>query len=487
LNKYLITYKELETKLTSSVFILYSDINFKYKQLISCQEKKKENSIKISDKNKFFQLAISDDEDTNINENNTYYIHLHDNKNRKTECYENDGTIRELPNEKTTKLKNYGLKYFHNNDDDLDYFFMDNLIYPNFYYDETAYFPFYNVKNVTDFNSYLVDSKYFEVNYYQKKLDNLIHGNNSLINKKKDTLENHFFNANFGIVTFTTFFLNIETDKLGFIVHEFKSEDDLVENNIKYYSMLTQENDDRIDKFSTILGIFLIIVLIIFSYLKYKKKKGIYDLINKCFFGIIFILLYFFDKIFQFYHIIKQTNNAYFHPILIYDVINRDKYLFYKLNINIIKGLMVLSLSFHLIYVIFEQKDIIIIRRMFKRVIIVFFIIIIFFTLTIAIFSHINFGATIKEYDTLLKTFISIFCFTIGIETYDQNKTGSIFDNMHSFTRVIIYIMRLVVMNFVFIIMILIFQKHEKKEFNKGNKGSNYYYDDDDNDEEIDN
>jgi len=323
----------------------------------------------------------------------------------------------------------------------------------------------------------IIEKKNYNKNYLENKnsnkVDNDIKIDNKTINYIINNDENQILiDSHVTSVQISTFFLNQDLNTLGLVFHKYQVSTSGVNTEIYNNCLKIQQPKDRI--YDTLhFSYFIFCILILFTYFKYSHTEDLRDTVNKSYFLIVAVLIFLLENIFKLNHLLKGTNNSYFTPSLVYDLSNRDRYFFYDENIKFFKGLIVLTMFFHLIYVLFSQKDLMMIKKFFNYVIVVLIIVIFVLILTMTTFMNLIFGSQNSEYSDVTSTFLSMFYYVIGvprgIDIIKDSKTSVIY------VKMILYLLRLFVIYFILVEVIFVFRKvKENEEKEKSKKEKNF-------------
>lgn len=191
--------------------------------------------------------------------------------------------------------------------------------------------------------------------------------------------------------------------------------------------------------------------------------------INKSYFLILAWLIYILENIYRFFHILKGTNDCFYPPHIILKLERRDGFLFFHDNIRLFKAIKNLLLFVHLIYVFFSIKELTIIRKLFQKGLIVFYIIVIIIILSISIFVFLILGNYFQEFSSLSKTFILLISYSLGIESTENIEVGTMSElkDYLLYVKIIVYFIRLIVINFSLIVMYVFYKKVAELQENK--------------------
>lgn len=198
-------------------------------------------------------------------------------------------------------------------------------------------------------------------------------------------------------------------------------------------------------------------------------SKKLWKIFNKSFFLICAWLIFILELIYTIIHIINGTFDAYFSPFLILNIKKRDAFIFFKDNIRLFKAIKTLFLFVHLIYVIFSLKKLTIIRKLFQKGLIIFYIIISIVILAISVFVNLLLGNYFEEFNSLMKTFISLIGYSLGVESTDNIDVGKVMylKDYILYVRITVYFIRLIVINFSLIVMYVFYKKAAQAQESK--------------------
>ncbi len=199
-----------------------------------------------------------------------------------------------------------------------------------------------------------------------------------------------------------------------------------------------------------------------------KKLRKVF---SRSFFLILAWVIFISEIIYGTIHLIYGTHDAFFTPFIIYDFKKRDSFLFYKENIRLFKGIKLLFLCVHLIYVIFPLKKITIISKLFQKGLIIFYIIISIVILAISVFVYFLIGNYFQEFNTFTGTFIYLIGFSLGIDSTNSIDIGNVLflKDYILYVRIIVYFIRLIVINFSLIVLYVFYRKAAQMQENKDN------------------
>lgn len=448
-------YEELVNSPIYSIFIFYSDIQIIYKDKVSCS--KPDNFTLTSTINSFSSF--------NISFINQKYPRCYD-TTKFTDIYEKKKRLfdyAELTVESSSKqnLQSLGL--------------LDTLAFSPTRLDEANVIRIYNKSDLYNFEQIFAAKKILNQvaneNKYLDEIDMIMRGysrmpgisnNNTNSTTNIDSDQFNLIDSSVTDILISSYFLNQDLDKLGVVIHKFSSPLDGVNTEINNYSLEVHPLDHRESLSLDAVYFIIIIILIIFAYLKYAATEDLNDSVNKNLFLILTVLIFLFENVFKFYHLLKGTNNAFFSTTLVYKIESRDRYFFYLENIKVFKGMEIVTVCFHFIYILFTQKDLMILKKLFKRVIIVFFIVLFFLIFSLTIFMHLVFGEKYQGFASIISPLFSLFTFVLGVETGEQITENS--QSSSLIIKIMLYFIRLAVVNFTLIVMILVYKRFQEKE-----------------------
>jgi len=199
----------------------------------------------------------------------------------------------------------------------------------------------------------------------------------------------------------------------------------------------------------------------------YKEK--LWKIVNKSFFLSCSWIAFLYELLYRSIHILKGTFDGFFYPHLILDLAKRDGFLFFNNNIRLFKAIQVLFLSAHLIYVVFSYKKLTIIRKLFQKGLIIFYIVISIIILAISLIVYLILGNYLQEFNTLTGTFITLLGYSLGIESTDNIDVGNVsyLQDYILYLKILVYFIRLVVLNFSLIVMYSFYRKASTVQENK--------------------
>jgi len=489
------SYSELESSPTYSVYIFYADIQLIYQSKKNCS----------SDENSYTKT------NSTIKKNSFSGYNISFINNILPLCIDTETNIDIYPNNKAIfDASNLAVEWMNTDIAD-SITFLDTLAFSSSRLNNCNVLRIYNTTNLSQLKA-IFDAKdilsgvIVNTNIYTTKINKLIEVASSKATSDSDSNVNNTINKNSTNVTnnsnnktstknentqsfisdfiddqvmelvISTYFIDQDIKKLGLVLHKYQSNIEGVSTQIENYGLEINQLEESDTNFFELIYMASIFVQIIFTYLKYLNTRDINDTVNKSLFLIITVQIFIFESIFKFFHMLKGTNNAFFTPTLVYKVQTRDRFLFYKENIKLFKGLTVLSISFHLIFVIFSQKDLTIIRKLFKRVVVVFLVTISILIMVFSVFLHLMFGSIISDYTTLLNPFTLLFAYLFGVETGSEINEKT--NKGLLYIQIILYFIRLFVLNFILVVMILVFQQFMKKQEIEKQKEKNQFKND---------
>jgi len=450
------SFEELEASDIYSIFLFYSDIQIVYKDKESCssieRSKEEENSNKNS---RSFNVSFIKDKKPKC------YV-----TNNITSIYERKKRLIDYAKIELESTKKHNFPKLTT---------LDTLAFSPSRLNTADVIRIHNKTHLSQFEQIFTAKKIISNipndNIYLINIDKIIRVGNKIPSgySSSDSASNNsesdqtvLFDSSVTEILISCYFLNQDLDKVGIVLHKFSSQLDGVQTEISINTLEIKQLLHR-EKISLDAVYFvIIIILIIFAYLKYAATGDLNDSISKNLFLILTVLIFGFENIFKFYHMLSGTNNAYFTPTLVYKIESRDRYFFYFDNIKIFKGITVVTICFHFIYVLFSQKDLMILKKLFKRVLIVFFIVLFFLIFSLTIFMHLVFGSKMKEFSGISGPFYTLFTFVLGIESGKQLREDP--DSSRVWISIMLYFVRLSVFNFTLVVMILVYKRFQEKE-----------------------
>jgi hypothetical protein len=202
--------------------------------------------------------------------------------------------------------------------------------------------------------------------------------------------------------------------------------------------------------------------MIVLAYVKNRYLNSLAETINRSFFLVLFLFTVVAENLFRIYHMLKGTNDYVYKKQLLLNPWRRDASLLFSSNLRIFKALSVLCISYHLVYVVFTVRDLVVFTIFLKPVFQRFFIVLISIMLSLALMITIFLGSFYLEFSQFSVSFFNVFNYAIGVQpplitdesTYTSNVT-----QMRFYFELANFVIRLIVLNFSMITMFYFYRK----------------------------
>jgi hypothetical protein len=207
-----------------------------------------------------------------------------------------------------------------------------------------------------------------------------------------------------------------------------------------------------------------LVLIFIISYVKNIYLGNFNELINRSFFLILFWGVFILENVYKFYHIMNSTNDYVSLQQILKEQRTRDLVIIYLNNIRMIKSLLVLCLSYHLIYVVFTVNDLIVFIIFLKPVFQRFFILIFIGILAFGITTTVFIGGTYLEYNTLYNSFFNVLNYALGVATpLNTDISDLVNDQTKTFFSIFSWLFKVIVFNFTMVTMFYFYKKAHTK------------------------
>jgi hypothetical protein len=387
-------------------------------------------------------------------------------------------------------IENYHLNFGLNSGYDLQ--FLDNLFYPGSQIANPSVFRVQSPENLVDFNNYISFAKslrcerfnltesYCLVNIKnpaQQKIEDLINILSSGVKSKfkfegKDN-NVEIIDTETKNVNINTFFISTDLKLYGKIMFYYSIQEGSIDTgySVMAYNLDLLDNKVTSSKTSSqgsftlnyeYITMLCVVFLILLAYVKNRYLNSIAETINRSFFLILFVLTVVAEILFKVYHMLKGTNDYVYLKQLLLNTWRRNASLLYSSNLRIFKALSVLTISYHLVYVVFTIRDLVVFTIFLKPVFQRFFIVLISLMLSLALMITIFLGNFYTEFSQFSVSFFNVFNYAIGVQpplitdesTYTNNVT-----QMRFYFELANFIIRLIVLNFSMITMFYFYRK----------------------------
>jgi len=214
-------------------------------------------------------------------------------------------------------------------------------------------------------------------------------------------------------------------------------------------------------------------ILAVQLYLKYLKIRSIKETLNNSFFFVMFLVFFLFEYTFKLFHHFKSTNDYIFPEHLIISQNQRELLPYFLENIKIIKSFSTVSLSYHLIYVVFDIKYLVVFTSFLKPVFQRFLIVLCLIILSISLMIMLISGRFYIEFSSFSLAFFNVLNYVFGIDSPSVTDTSTFTiatTQTRFYFQVLLYAFRIIVVNFCLIIMFHLYRKNDLKKIKENKK-----------------
>jgi hypothetical protein len=214
-------------------------------------------------------------------------------------------------------------------------------------------------------------------------------------------------------------------------------------------------------------------ILAVQLYLKYLKIRSIKETLNNSFFFVMFLVFFLFEYTFKLHHYFKSTNDYIFPENFISSPNQRELLPYFLENIKIIKSFSTVSLSYHLIYVVFDIKYLIVFTSFLKPVFQRFLIVLCLIILSISLMIMLISGPFYIEFSSFSLAFFNVLNYVFGIDSpsvTDASTFTIATTQTRFYFQVLLYAFRIIVVNFCLIIMFHLYRKNDLKKIKENKK-----------------
>jgi hypothetical protein len=440
----------------------------------------------------YFEIQIDSENIRNCNHSELWNIKTFNSTGMEAKCFNGEKRKLKIIFKKV-------INYFFSEAEDRSNFF--NKLFTNSY----SFFDtlFYSAPKLTSYSSLIVSKKDRKIKDYQKWMStaqslachkrsnvscsSLLWEDSDKNTDKLDSLldDSNVINGNFTIGLFDN---NIElvdysTKQMNINLY-FISTDESMINLVNFYyavdeasirtgyktftsktwagKMISRESKF---KFSDYYGYMLYIIIGLMFVIMYFKNSFLLDFsetINRSFFFNLFICIFIFECIFKIYHTTIATADCVFPEEYFMGEDRKFLALLFTNNIRILRAFSVLTISYHLIYVVFPVKELVVFTIFLKPVFQRFFIVVVLFLTSLAITMTVLLGTYYSEYSSLPASVLRVLNYAMGINftsNTDESTFPSLIIQMNFYFKVFNFLSRLVVINFAMITMFYYFRK----------------------------
>lgn len=301
---------------------------------------------------------------------------------------------------------------------------------------------------------------------YESQIDILADSYTNSYNFSLDSINNNvdLFDLHTNKAKITVYFSDLSNKMLGLVSFFYNVIEGAIDTKSSSYTLAIQSVDIT-EVIYQLLRVACTGGLFLAFFLKVRELGHFWHAMNRSAFLLFFLAALSFEYVFRGYHMVKGTNDYFDSNHLIQDLYRREVAVFFDGNVRIIRGFEIIFLCFHLVYVMFNIKDLIAFTIFFKPVFQRSLIVIAIFILALAVIFNQFLGSYYYEFNYMEVSFFNILNYAMGVTSVSitnessyssKTKLQRLYFNLFNF------VLRLVTLNFSLVIIFYFYRKSRR-------------------------
>lgn len=305
--------------------------------------------------------------------------------------------------------------------------------------------------------------------YTQLYSDKIVHLSDSYSNNLNFTIgplvnNMDLFDAHTLHGTINVYFSDLAQTTLGIVSFQYEIIEGAISTTYNSYSLSTQP----LSNVEILYQIFIVLCatgLVIVFYLKTKELGKFSEVLGRSVFFVLFLVFFCFEFVFRGYHMLMGTNDYNNTMDLLGNYYQREVAIYYAGNVRILKGFGVIFLGYHLIYVVFNVKDLVVFTIFFKPVFQRFLIVLCVFILALVVLFNQFLGKYYFEFNNMKVSFFNILNYALGVNSVsitDDSAYPNKIKLLRFYFNIFNYVLRLLALNFSLVIIYYFYRKSKR-------------------------